>query len=68
MFGCVHSSFHLAVVGLVIVIGIDRLTGPVRILSVVVMITYRHAGNEHQGDGPKLPYQTVVIQQSARHR
>ena len=53
---------------LVIILGIDRLTGPVRILSVVLMIRYRHTGNNIREDGPKLPYQAVVIRQSAKHR
>ena len=51
-----------------IILGIDRLTGPVRILSVVLMIRYRHTGNNIREDGPKLPYQAVVIRQSAKHR
>ena len=31
-----------------------------------LVITFRHTGN-NQRDGPKLPYQTVVIRQSAMH-
>ena len=31
------------------VVGIDHKTGPVRILSVVMVITYRHTGNTSGG-------------------
>ncbi len=31
------------------------------------MITFRQSGNDKR-DGPKLPYQAVVIRQSAKHR
>lgn len=48
--------------------GIDPWTGPVRILSVVLVITFLAKQVIHKGDGPKLPYQAVVIRQSAMHR
>ena len=38
-----------------------------RFSSAVLVITFRQSGN-HQGDGPKLPHQAVVIRQSAMHR
>ena len=44
--------------------GIDRFVGLGRIISVVWVISYRHTGNER--GIPKLPYQAVVIRQSAR--
>ena len=47
--------------------GIDPRTGPVRILSVVLVITFLAKQVIHKGDGPKLPYQAVVIRQSAMH-
>ena len=44
--------------------GFDPFVGQGRIISVVWEIRYRHTGNKR--DVPKLPYQAVVIRQSAR--
>ena len=43
-------------------------TTDMRILSVVCDHGVRQTSNRHEGDGPKLPHQAVVIRQSAKHQ
>ncbi len=50
-----------------VITGIGLSTGPLRILSVVVRSRFA-IQVIHKRDGPKLPYQAVVIRQSAIHR